>query len=141
MTNKDEIAELKARVAELERAAKPAKPFVPQPYERYDPTAGMSMPRSALAEMARAVPDDVIRGIALRDNRAPTGRPGMIPSSTQATGGRARRRTYRAAGQGGRMRFRSARRCISVTSMHNSMRRTLRIAMSAWSKRRGARRC
>jgi hypothetical protein len=44
----DEIAALKARVEELERANKPPKPFVPEPYQRYDPTAGMSMPRSAL---------------------------------------------------------------------------------------------
>ena len=87
--NKDELAELKARVAELERAAKPAEPFVPEPYQRYDPTARMSMPRSALQEMVNAVPDDVMRGV-LRDNRAPQGRPGVIPSSTQVTGDRAR---------------------------------------------------
>ena len=43
-----EIAALKARVEELERANKPPKSFVPEPYQRYDPTAGMSMPRSAL---------------------------------------------------------------------------------------------
>jgi len=80
MTNKDEIAELKARVAELERAAKPPDPFVPKPYRQFDPTAGMSMPRSTLMEMAAAVPDRMIKDIE-RDNQAPTGRPGMIPSS------------------------------------------------------------
>jgi hypothetical protein len=36
-----------------------------------------------------AVPDHMIREIAMRDNRAPTGRPGMIPSPTQVTGDRA----------------------------------------------------
>ena len=81
MTKKDdELTKLKARVEELERAAAPPKPFVPEPYQRYDPTAGMSMPR-------RAVPDHVLRDIAMRDNRAPTGRPGMIPTSQQSSGG------------------------------------------------------
>jgi hypothetical protein len=81
MTKKDdELAKLKARVEELERAAAPPKPFVPEPYQRYDPTAGMSMPR-------RAVPDHVLREIAMRDNRAPTGRPGMIPTNQQSSGG------------------------------------------------------
>ena len=82
MTNKDEIAALKARVEELERANKPPE-FKPEPYQRYDPTAGMSMPRSVMEEMARAVPDHVIKNIALRDARAPTGRPGAIPASQQ----------------------------------------------------------
>jgi hypothetical protein len=45
-----------------------------------DPTAGMRMPPSALAAMVTAVPDHMMREIALRDARAPTGRPGMIPS-------------------------------------------------------------
>jgi hypothetical protein len=87
----DEIAALRKRIEELEAKAKPPepeKPFVPQPYQRYDPTAGMCMPPSALAAMVNAVPDHVIRDIAMRDNRAPTGRPGMIPSShQQSTGG------------------------------------------------------
>ena len=54
----DEIAALKARVEELERANKRPKPFVPEPYQRYDPTAGMSMPRSALEAMIAAEPND-----------------------------------------------------------------------------------
>jgi len=90
MTNKNEIAELKARIAKLERDAKPEpppKPFVPQPHQQYDPTAGMCMPPSALAAMVNAVPDHVIREIAMRDGRAPTGRPGMIPTSQQSSGG------------------------------------------------------
>ena len=86
MTNKD-IEELKDRIEELERVNKPSE-FKPEPYQRYDPTEGMCMPRSALAAMVAAVPDHVIRDIAMRDNRAPTGRPGMIPSSNQqSTGG------------------------------------------------------
>jgi hypothetical protein len=80
MTNKDEIAELKARVAELERANKPPV-FKSEPYQRYDPTAGMSMPKSTMLEMAAAVPD--MREIAMRDNRAPTGpsSQGVVSSS------------------------------------------------------------
>ena len=95
MTKKDELAELKARIAKLEADAKaaavPPKPAEPSvPYQRYDPTAGMSMPRSALLEMARAVPDHVMKNIALRDARAPTGRPGAIPQSQQPTSTSAR---------------------------------------------------
>ena len=80
----DEIAALKARVEELERANKPAKPFVPQPHEPIDWTARMSMPPSALAAMVAAEPRGFMQGV-VRDNRAPTGRPGMIPDSQQLT--------------------------------------------------------
>jgi len=92
MTQKEELAALKARVDEqrarideLERAAKPPAPFVPKPHQQYDPTAGMSMPRSTMLEMAAAVPDRMMREIALRDARAPTGpsAQGAIPSSQQ----------------------------------------------------------
>jgi hypothetical protein len=88
-TNKqaEELAELQKRIEELERAAKPPEPFVPKPRQRYDPTANMRMPPSALAAMVAAVPDHVIREIAMRDNRAPTGRPGMIPNSQQSSDG------------------------------------------------------
>jgi hypothetical protein len=89
MTAKEELAALKREVEELKAKLSPPKPFVPEPYQRYDPTAGMCMPPSALAAMVAAVPDHVIREIAMRDNRAPTGRPGMIPSPTQGTGDRA----------------------------------------------------
>jgi hypothetical protein len=68
----DELAALKARVEELERAAKPPEPFKPEPYQRYDPTAGMCMPPSALAAMVAAVPDRLIKEI-VRDNQAPRG--------------------------------------------------------------------
>jgi hypothetical protein len=86
----DELAALKARVEELERKAKPPepeKPFVPAPYQRYDPTAGMSMPPSALRAMVAAEPRGFMAGV-VHDNRAPTGRPGMIPQE-QVSGPRA----------------------------------------------------
>jgi hypothetical protein len=85
---KDELAKLKARVEELERAAKPPEPFKPQPYQRYDPTAGMSMPPSALRAMAQDPCNQVMRGV-IQDRHAPTGRPGMIPSGQQSSGGSA----------------------------------------------------
>jgi hypothetical protein len=81
---KQELADQRARVEELERANKPKEPFVPQPHQRYDPTAGMSMPDSALAAMVAAEPRNFMRDV-VRDNRAPT-TPAMIPSS-QSTGG------------------------------------------------------
>ena len=88
MTQKEELAKLRALIEELERAAKPEPPpapFVPKPFQRYDPTAGMSMPPSAVAAMVAAEPRGFMQGV-VHDNRAPTGRPGMIPSS-QSTGG------------------------------------------------------
>jgi hypothetical protein len=76
MTPEDELAALKARVAELEAKANP-KPFTPEPYQRFDPTANISMPRSTIIDMANAAPDHIMQGI-VRDNRAPAGA-GVIP--------------------------------------------------------------
>jgi hypothetical protein len=93
MTNKDELAELKARVAaqsaridQLERAAKPPEPFKPEPYQRYDPTAGMRMPDSALRAMVAAEPRGFMQGV-MRDNRGPSTPTGMIPRSEQSSSG------------------------------------------------------
>ena len=52
-----ELAAQRARVEELERKAKPPAPFDPGPYQRYDPTAGMSMPQSAIDAMVAAEPE------------------------------------------------------------------------------------
>jgi hypothetical protein len=86
----DELAELKARVADLERAAKPA-PATPafKPdlnYRPVNPIDRLSMPPSVVREMAAAVPDSMVRGI-LRDSRAPSGpsQAGSIPSSQQVS--------------------------------------------------------
>jgi hypothetical protein len=81
--NKDtRIAALEQKVAELERAnAPPAPPpdWTPPP----NPIDRLSMPMSAMREMAQAIPDAMIREIALKDNRGPTGpsSAGAIPSS------------------------------------------------------------
>ena len=78
---------MKARVEELERKAKPPEPFKPDPNWRpYDPTAGMSMPLSALAAMVNAEPRGFMAGV-VRDNRGPTGPTGAIPRSQQAGSG------------------------------------------------------
>jgi hypothetical protein len=83
MTKKDdELAALKARVEELERAAKPPEPFKPQPYQRYDPTANMRMPDSALRDMIAGEPRNFMRDV-IRDSRAPSGPTGMIPKSNE----------------------------------------------------------
>jgi hypothetical protein len=80
--DEDELAALKARISELEAKVSPPpkKEFVPEPYQRYDPTEGMRMPPSALREMAQHPCNQVMRGV-IQDRHAPTGRPGMIPSS------------------------------------------------------------
>ena len=82
MTDKDELASLRKRIEELEAKSSPpapAKPFVPKPYQRYDPTEGMRMPPSALQAMAGHPCNQVMPGV-IQDRHAPTGRPGMIPT-------------------------------------------------------------
>src|SRR5262249_50936405 len=79
---KREVEELKAKVSPPEK-----KPFVPEPWEPIDWTARMTMPPSALEEMVRAEPRGFMAGV-VHDNRAPTGRPGMIPNSQQASDAR-----------------------------------------------------
>jgi len=84
MSDKAEIEALRKRVEELEAKAKPPeppKPFVPAPYQRYDPTANFTMPPSALQAMLAAEPRGFMQGV-LGDNRAPTA-PATIPSSSQ----------------------------------------------------------
>jgi hypothetical protein len=88
MTAKEELAALKREVEELKAKLSPPKPFKPEPYQRYDPTAGMCMPPSALAAMVAAVPDRILRDI-VHDNRGPRTPTGTIPRSQQPSGGAA----------------------------------------------------
>jgi hypothetical protein len=76
--SENELAALQARVAELEARAKPPKPFTPEPYQRFDPTAGMSMPRSAMEAMVNAVDDRTMRDLAAH---------GTIPGPSAAGAG------------------------------------------------------
>src|SRR6516225_6813289 len=85
MTDKDELASLRKRIEELEAKSSPpapAKPFVPKPFQRYDPTEGMRMPPSALQAMAGHPCNQVMRGV-IQDRHAPTS-PGSIASGTGA---------------------------------------------------------
>jgi hypothetical protein len=81
MTDKKD---LEARIAELERAAKPPEPYVDDWVVPPPAIDRVSMSPSTMLEFAQAVPDDVVRGIA-RDARAPSGpsSQGVIPSSQQ----------------------------------------------------------
>ena len=84
----DELAALRKRIEELEARTKPpepSKPFVPQPYQRYDPTEGMCMPPSALRAMVAAEPRGFMAGV-VHDNRAPGTPTGTIPRSTGGGG-------------------------------------------------------
>jgi hypothetical protein len=86
MTAKEELAALRREVEELKAKLSPPKPFVPPPYERYDPTAGMCMPPSALRAMVAAEPRGFMRDV-VHDNRGPRTPTGTIPRSEQPSGG------------------------------------------------------
>jgi hypothetical protein len=84
MSDQEELAELKARVAELEAKMAPPKPFVPEPFQRYDPTANFSMPKSVLEAMVAAVPDSVVKGI-VAEQRTPSTAQGPSAAGTSGT--------------------------------------------------------
>jgi hypothetical protein len=82
---KAENAKLEDRIAILEKAAEPPKPFVREPMPTIDYTSGMSMPREAMQAMIDAIPSSVMRGI-VADSRKPnpvTGGPNPQPTNPQ----------------------------------------------------------
>jgi hypothetical protein len=58
-----DLDELKARVAELEKANAPPAPTPRQPMERFDPTARASMDRETMKDLASAIPPDLARDL------------------------------------------------------------------------------
>jgi hypothetical protein len=133
----DKIAALEKKVEELEAKLSPPKPFVPEPYQRYDPTAGMCMPPSALRAMVNAEPRNFMREV-VRDNRGPSTPTGMIPRSQQqpAGGGSA----TPGSGTGWGTQHLLVHLPASVTSTLNSMRKMRRIVPNSSSATPGSRR-
>jgi hypothetical protein len=85
---KAQNAELSDRIAKLEAKANP-EPFVPEPRQPIDYTAGMSMPANAIAAMVAAVPSSLmsdLRADALKPNPVTHGRPQSEPSRERGTG-------------------------------------------------------
>jgi hypothetical protein len=81
MADDDRIAALQRELDALKRKIEPPQPFTPQPFQRYDPTAGMSMPRSALEAMF--MPDRMVQDI-VREQRVSSVTQG--PSADGTTG-------------------------------------------------------
>ena len=67
-TTEEQIAELQARIAELEKAAKPPE-RIKSNYQPINPIDRLSMPASAMAALVEAVPTDLVRSI-VSDNRS-----------------------------------------------------------------------
>jgi hypothetical protein len=92
----DKIAKLEAEVAALKAKVEPPKSnFVPMSDEEHrdwlhqmrERQANSWMPPNAIRDLVNGEPIGFMQGV-LRDNRAPTGRPGMIPQE-QVSGARA----------------------------------------------------
>jgi hypothetical protein len=90
MTEEEElrkqVAELQAKTVELAERLKALEPdpeFKRQPMPRWDPTARMRMPASAIQAMVEAVPDALVRNIARDFHRGVTAPSSMIPGRGQ----------------------------------------------------------
>jgi hypothetical protein len=90
----DELTSLKARISELEAKVSPPKSdFVPlsdaewrdRMHALAERRMAMATPPSVVREFA-VLDDRLVKEIALRDARAPTGRPGMIPTDGSVGG-------------------------------------------------------
>jgi hypothetical protein len=96
---KQQLADQKAEVEALKAAQPKPQPsaeereretreWIDKMHQMREGRMSLAMPPSAIRDLA-VLDDNLVKEIALRDARAPTGRPGMIPSSTQVTGDRA----------------------------------------------------
>jgi hypothetical protein len=99
MSNKDEIAALRAEVEALKAAQPKPQPsaedraratsaWIDEMHQMREGRMSLATPPSVVRDFA-VLDDRLVKEIALRDARAPTGPAGTIPSSTQVTGGRA----------------------------------------------------
>jgi hypothetical protein len=99
MTDKDEIAALRREVDALKAAQQP-KPqpsreeqerataeWIDKMHQMREGRMSMATPPSVVRDFA-VLDDRMVKEIALRDARAPTGRPGMIPQPSSGGGGR-----------------------------------------------------
>jgi hypothetical protein len=93
----NEIAALRAEVEALKAAQPKPQPsreeqeratakWIDEMHQLREGRMSLATPPSVVRDMA-VLDDRLVKEIALRDTRAPTGRPGMIPSSQQSTGG------------------------------------------------------
>jgi len=79
MTTMDEISSLKKQVADLttevanlKEAAKPAAPFTAEPHRPTNHLDVLAIPSTVVADMVRAVPDDLMRDIVSDFRRGPS---------------------------------------------------------------------
>ena len=81
MSDESELTELRKQVAKLKDQLNPP-PRQPSTHPRFDPTEGMSMPKSAMQAMIDAVPDAL-----MRDLRGDARRPNPVnpPTPSQPT--------------------------------------------------------
>ena len=97
MTQKDEIAALRAEVEALKAAqpkpeptaeerARATREWIDQMHQIREGRMAMATPPSAIRDWA-VLDDNLVKGVALRDARAPTSPSGAIPRPQQVTGG------------------------------------------------------
>lgn len=66
-----EFNDLCRRIERIEKhlGLEPPKPFVPEPHQPFNPIDRLSMPKSAMDEFVKAVPDRMVRTIVEQDRK------------------------------------------------------------------------